>query len=288
MDSPPSKKTRGDTSPKAFIKSDKGEIEKPNPETSIQLYDKGDCCDSTVIQSHTRAFKLDKSKSNKRKKNEKFDKKCAQHDDIILENMRKDSFQVKSPHIILSNKSFNNVKQNVIMLTKPKVENIPKNRKVYYKLKWIGDNIILNKKGKYRNVNVSSSKRNVVFILIAIHEISYMENLIFFTEKGDMITQLNLDGSRQGYVLIAVVKVTKSWQKKKILLSEERFNLTSRFYINQIKQTHGAYHFGTSGTIYGLGYGPKCHRNQFGHSIDRYSTSKYLFFVLYIYHYNTF
>ena len=56
--------------------------------------------------------------------------------------MRKDSFQVKSPHIILSNKSFNNVKQNVIMLTKPKVENIPKNRKVYYKLKWIGDNII--------------------------------------------------------------------------------------------------------------------------------------------------
>ena len=34
MDSPPSKKARGDTSLKAFNKSDKGEIEKPNPETS--------------------------------------------------------------------------------------------------------------------------------------------------------------------------------------------------------------------------------------------------------------
>ena len=63
MDSPTSKKARGDTSPKAFNKSDKGEIEKPNPETSIQLYDKGDCCDNTVIQNHTQAFKLDKSKS---------------------------------------------------------------------------------------------------------------------------------------------------------------------------------------------------------------------------------
>ena len=130
--------------------------------------------------------------------------------------MCKESFQVISPHIILSKKSFNNVKQNVLMLTKPRVENIPKNRKVYYKIKWIGDNIILNKKGKYHNMNVSSSKQNVVFILIAIHEISYMENLVFFTEKGDMITHLNLDNSRQGYVLIAVIKVTKSWQKNSV------------------------------------------------------------------------
>ena len=129
MDSPLSKKTKGDTSPKAFNQPEKCEIEKPNPETSMQLYDRGHYCDSTVIQNHTRAFKLDKSKSIKRKKKEKFDKKCAQHDDVLLENMRKESFQVKSPHIILSKKSFNNVKQNVLMLTKPRVENIPKKQK---------------------------------------------------------------------------------------------------------------------------------------------------------------
>ena len=111
--------------------------------------------------------------------------------------------------------------------------------------------------------------------------------LFFFTEKGDMLSHSNLDKSRQGYVLIAVIKVAKSWQNQQILLTEERFNLASKFYINQIKQSQGAYHFGTSGTIYGFGYGPKCHRNQFGHSIDRYSNSKYLFFVLYINHYNT-
>ena len=74
MDSPPSKKAKGDTSPKAFNQSEKGEIEKPNPETSMQLYDRGHYCDGTVIQNHTRAFKLDKSKSIKRKKKEKFDK----------------------------------------------------------------------------------------------------------------------------------------------------------------------------------------------------------------------
>ena len=82
MDSPPSKKAKGDTSPKPFNQPEKGEIEKPHPETFMQLYDKGDYCDSAVIQNHTWTFKLDKSKPFKSKKKEKFDKKCAQHDDI--------------------------------------------------------------------------------------------------------------------------------------------------------------------------------------------------------------
>ena len=145
------------------------------------------------------------------------------------------------------------------MLKNPRIEIIPKNRKIYHGIKWIGKNVLVNRKEKYRNLNVSFSKHNVVFILIAINEICYMENLMFLTEKGDMISHSKLNNNRRGYVFIAAIRVTKSSQNKQALLTEERFNIVSKFYINQIKQSQGTYHFGTSGTIYGLGYGPKYH-----------------------------
>ena len=59
-------------------------------------------------------------------------------------------------------------------------------------------------------------------------------------------------------------------------MTESSLEIVEKFYINQIKQKHGNYHFGTSGTIYGLGYGPKFHRNEHGNSIDRYSNSKFM------------
>ena len=61
-------------------------------------------------------------------------------------------------------------------------------------------------------------------------------------------------------------------------MTEPRLQLVKKFYTSQIKPKHGVYHFGTSGTIYGLGYGPKFHQNKHGHSIDCYSNRKSLFF----------
>ena len=89
MDSPPSKKAKGDTSPTPSNPPEKGEIETLHPASTMQSYDKGDCRDMVVIQNHTRAFKLDKSKSFKSKRKEKFDKKCAQHDDILWKIFQK-------------------------------------------------------------------------------------------------------------------------------------------------------------------------------------------------------
>ena len=60
-------------------------------------------------------------------------------------------------------------------------------------------------------------------------------------------------------------------------MTEHRLQLVKKFFINQIKQKQGVDHFGTSGTIFGLRYVPKCHQNKHGHSIDRYSNSKSMF-----------
>ena len=73
-----------------------------------------------------RGLKLDKSKKKIKKKSRKMDKKCSQHDSIILENSIKESFQVKTPYVILSNQRYKEIKLNVIMLINPQVEWVPK------------------------------------------------------------------------------------------------------------------------------------------------------------------
>ena len=145
----------------------------------------------------------------------------------------------------------------------------------------MGSNVHVSKKGKYYNLKPCCTKRNMIFVLIAIYEVMYMDYLIFFTEMGDMISQTGIDKNRHGYVLLAAIKVQKIWQKKDILITDERYELVNKFYFNQIKQNQGTYHFGTSGKIFGLGYGPKFRKNEHGHSINRYSNSKFFSFTIY-------
>ena len=62
-----------------------------------------------------------------------------------------------------------------------------------------------------------------------------------------------------------------------MLLNKERLDISNKFYINQVKQKQGNYHYGTSGTIFGLGYGPKFYQNEHGHFIDRFSNSEFTY-----------
>ena len=121
----------------------------------------------------------------------------------------------------------------------------------------------------------------MIYVLVAIREVMHIDNIVFYTEMGDLILSSDLNLNKHGYVLLASVHVAKKWMKNDILITDERYELISKYYINQIKQKQGSYHFWTSGTIYGLGYGPKCHRNKDGHSIDQYSNSKFMFCSVY-------
>ena len=218
------------------------------------------------------------------KQKQKLERFFCQYENVINDNITKEFFKSKSPHVILSNKTFDNIKLNVIMLTKPMIDDVSRNRKIFYDIKYMGGNIQKTKKGKYYNLNPSSTSRNIIFIAIAFHEVDHLENLIFFTEKGEMIQKLSENENRHGYVLLATIQINKRSQEIPILLSEKDIQLTKKFYINQVKQQCGNYHFGTAGTIFGLGYGPKCHQNQHGHSIDRFSNSKYLSYSSQVYY----
>ena len=250
--------------------------EKPDPSAINDLYsDDKDVYDKKKY-ARTRRVKHDKKKKVTRKKKARLEQKLNQYDNVLLDQMIKEFAETKSPHVILSNKTFNDIKLNTIMLTRPRIENVSNNRNIFYDIKWMGDNVKMKVNGKNYHINLSSCKRNIIFILAAIHEMNHIDNLIFFTEKGEMIPNSCLDTNRYGYVLLSCIQIEKKWQTKNILMTESRLAIAEKFYINQIKQKHGNYHFGTSGTIYGLGYGPKFHRNEHGHSIDRYSNSKFI------------
>ena len=273
MSAPPAKKKKASSN----SNSQSSEVpvpNKPDNEYWQKLYPDVNNIEDKTNRQIERRFKHDKKKKQKRKEKIQFINDCKRHDDIYSDNISKESFQFKSPHVIISNKIFNDIKGNVIMLTKPRIEGESRDRAIYYDVKYMSDNVIMNKKSKYANLKPSSMKGNAIYVLVAIQEVIHLDNLVFFTEKGEMIPCSSMDGDRRGYVLLALIKVKKIWQNRDILMPQSNHDVVKKFYINQIKNGSGSYHFRTSGTIYGLGYGPKFHKCQHGHSIDRYSSSK--------------
>ena len=57
----------------------------------------------------------------------------------------------------------------------------------------MGHNVSMHKKGPYYNLNPSTTKRNNVFIVIATNEVSHIDNLVFFTERDEMIPRSSFD-----------------------------------------------------------------------------------------------
>ena len=121
--------------------------------------------------------------------------------------MIKEFAETQSPHVILSNKTFNDINLNTIMLTQPRIENILNSRNIFYDIEWMGDNVNMKCNGKNYHINLSSCRCNIIFILAAIHEMKHVDRSIFFTEKGEMIPNPCLDTNRHGYVLLSCIQI---------------------------------------------------------------------------------
>ena len=150
------------------------------------------------------------------------------------------------------------------------------NRVVYYKIESFGDNVSKTRKGNNWILNPSSTSKNTIFIVTQLRDVANIPKLQFHTELGKMIHRYDVDKERnECYVLLSIVHIVKEEHKKPSILMEEDFMLMKRFLINQVCSKKGNYHFNTKGIIYGLGYGPKCNRNEYGHSIGTFATCKY-------------
>ena len=74
----------------------------------------------------------------------------------------------------------------------------------------------------------------MIYVLIAIHEVKHIENIIFFTELGDLISQADLNLNRYGYNACRNISIQK-WKKNDLLITDERCELINKYYANQIK-----------------------------------------------------
>ena len=121
------------------------------------------------------------------------------------------------------------MKLNVIMLSKPSSDNTSKNRNIFYKIKWMAKNILKTNKGKYCHLNPASTKYNIIFVVVTMHEMIQIDNLFFYTEKGEMISDLGVNTNRHGYVLLVFIQLNKNWKTQNILMTEIGYKQPTNF-----------------------------------------------------------
>ena len=70
------------------------------------------------------------------------------------------------------------------------------------------------------------------------------------------------------------MKVDEQIQNLAPVVSEDNIPSMKRYFENQFAVKNGNYHFDTTGTIYGLGYGTKSNQNKYGHSVCKFADCK--------------
>ena len=220
--------------------------------------------------------KREKQKKEKRKAVEKEKDYLHDYYDLLLHNLLKEYYTTQSPHLVISRQWFFKIKNHSIMLKDAHEVNDNNQRKIYYEVDKIGKNVRYTQKDDTYVLNPSTTSRNTIYIVVRLTAFSKVKKLLFYTRLGHMIEKYNLSTHKDRcYVILSIIMIDKNITKMNPLFFEKDLPLMKRFYNNQITVKKGSYHFNTSGTIYGLGYGPKSNRNEFGHSVCKYANSKF-------------
>ena len=223
----------------------------------------------------------DKRRKQTRKGIKKEKDYVTDYNNILLEKLEKKNYTAKSPHLLINRKWFRQIKENTIMLKNPREIGAGKERNVHYDVDEIGDNVNYVQKENKWFLNPSTTKYSSIYFMVRLSNMISLDKLEFHTEQGHMISDYDVRFQKnQCYILLAIIHIDKTNQKSHPLILNEDLDLMKRFYINQIAIKKGNYHFNTTGTIYGLGYGPKSNRNEFGHSVCKFANSKFLFFLI--------
>ena len=111
-------------------------------------------------------------------------------------------------------------------------------------------------------LNPSTTSRYTIFIVVRLADLRHIKKLQFHTQLGHMIEKYDVDVNRDRcYLILSIILVNKEMHKHESIIIGEDLPLLESFYINQIAIKKGNYHFDTTGTIYGLGYGPTQQKN---------------------------
>ena len=120
----------------------------------------------------------DRSRSIENKRNKKESKYWAKEDEILLTHTPYNGDSTKSPHILI-NKWFHWLKKNDIALKSPRENKEKRNRKIFYEIDFIGENIKYSTTRKYLNFHLENTEQKWILILVKFEEIMYNPKLGF-------------------------------------------------------------------------------------------------------------
>ena len=110
----------------------------------------------------------------------------------MLDNLLKEYYTTKSPHLIISRQWFFKIKKNTITLKNARECADENGKKVYYEIDKIGSNVRYVQKKDVFVLNPSTMSRNIIFIIVRLADLSHIEKLQFHTRLGHMIQKYNL------------------------------------------------------------------------------------------------
>ena len=228
------------------------------------------------LKQKKRQLKRDKKHSLKRKKQMKYDKYFKTHDSILETHIPHGPTANKSPHIIIK-KWYHRVKDNCILLRLKNELNDKKNRKIYYDVEKYGKNIKVTSKKNYMNINLDGTKNNKILLIVRLRDVIDIQKICFFTETGDLVGPLNGEKSKDCYVILAMLQSEEALRDLDEQVTDNDVILAKKYLRNQVVGTEKKYHYGTTGTIHGFGFGPVYKSNEdTKHSIEMFAKSEYI------------
>ena len=181
--------------------------------------------DGEVPKKYDHYKKRDKRKSMKRKQLEKEQAYVKNYNNLMNDNLTKEFYSTKSPHLVFNNKWYQQFKNHVVMLKSPKEIMVNSKGQVHYQTDFFGGKVKYTQKGKFWILHPSSTPKNTIFIIVRLRDIFCFPKVQYYTEFGEMIPTYNLDKEREDtYVLLSLVHVEKKFEKVHILFNLEIYH----------------------------------------------------------------
>ena len=149
---------------------------------------------------------------------------------MLLDNLLKQYYSTKSPHLIISGEWFYRITKNTIILNSIREVNIGKDRHVYYDIGQFGENVRYIQKGNVSILNPSSTKNNMIYIIVRLQDLSKIDKVQFHTEFGYMIQKYDVKhGEDRCYMILSIIKIDKQVQKQDPIIIDSDLTLMKRF-----------------------------------------------------------
>ena len=236
--------------------------------------------ETNIPQKKDRRHKYDKRISMKKKRLLKEKKYFKQHDDVMNTNIPHGNEANASPHIVV-NQWFHRIRNNSIILKLSHEDRTSNHRKIFYEIDSVGENVRFVAKKTFMKLNVEGTKNNKVFIVLKFKDALEVDKLTYFTETANLIDRENYENNTKGYVLLATIQAEPILRQNPAAFTRDDLLIAKKFLRNQTQSSKKDYHFGTTGNIYGFGFGPVYTSNkETQYTIDQFAKSKFVHIII--------